>query len=81
MFENPRIGRQERNFTTNVPNSRSQIVFLTDIFRKLALGAPGRCVVDHTNHTRLLFLQAVNRQWLILLNPFTGFHKLTRGSN
>ena len=37
--ENPRRGRQGRNFTTNVPkNSRSQIVFLTDIFRKLTLG-------------------------------------------
>ena len=32
MFENPRRGRQTRNFTT--------IVFRTDIFRKLPLGAP-----------------------------------------
>ena len=41
MFENPRRGRQARNFTTNVlENSRSQIVFRTDIFRKLTLGAP-----------------------------------------
>ena len=38
MFENPRRGRQARNFTTN---SRSQIGFRTDIFRKLTLGAPG----------------------------------------
>ena len=30
-----------KNFTTNVPrNSRSQIVFRTDIFQKLTLGAP-----------------------------------------
>ena len=43
MFKNPRRGRQARNFTTNVPkNSRSQIVFRTDIFRKLSLGAPGK---------------------------------------
>ena len=41
MFENARRGRQARNFTTNVPkNSRSQIVFRADIFRKLTLGAP-----------------------------------------
>ena len=41
MFENPRKGRQARNFTTNVPkNSRCQIVFRTDIFQKLTLAAP-----------------------------------------
>ena len=40
-FENPRRGVQARNLTTNVPkNSRSQIVFRTDIFQKLSLGAP-----------------------------------------
>ena len=34
MFENPRRGRQARNFTTNVPKilDRKSIVFLTDIF-------------------------------------------------
>ena len=41
MFENPMRGRQARNFTANFPKiSRSQIVFRTDIFRKLTLGAP-----------------------------------------
>ena len=41
MFENPRRGRQARNFYYNgSENSRSQIVFRTDIFRKLTLGAP-----------------------------------------
>ena len=41
MFENPRTGRQARNSTANDPKiSRSQIVFRTDIFRKLTLGAP-----------------------------------------
>ena len=41
MFENPRGGRQARNFTTNVPkivdlkSSSEQIFFL-----KLSLGAP-----------------------------------------
>ena len=42
MFENPRRGRQARNFTTNVPKildlkSSSEQIF----FRNLALGAPG----------------------------------------
>ena len=41
MFENPRRGRQARNFTTNVPKildlkSSSEQIF----FRKLSLGAP-----------------------------------------
>ena len=41
MFENPTRGRQARNFTTNVPKILgSQIVFRTDTFRKLTLGAP-----------------------------------------
>ena len=41
MFENPRRGRQARNFTTNVPKildlkSSSEQIF----FGKLSLGAP-----------------------------------------
>jgi len=41
MFENPRSGRQARNFTTNVPKildlkSSSEQIF----FRKSSLGAP-----------------------------------------
>ena len=41
MFENPKRGRQARNFTTNVPKmldlkSSSGQIF----FRKLSLGAP-----------------------------------------
>ena len=39
MLENPRRGRQARNKKCS-ENSRSQIVFRTDIFRKLTLGAP-----------------------------------------
>ena len=47
MFENPRRSRLERNFTKKCSeNSRSQIVFRTDIFRKLTLGAPALCAVD-----------------------------------
>ena len=45
MFENPRRGRQARNFTTNVPKildlkSSSEQIF----FRKLSLGAPDSIV-------------------------------------
>ena len=46
MFENPRRGRQARNFTKKCSeNSRYQIVFRTDIFRKLTLGAPDLCLL------------------------------------
>ena len=46
MFENPRRGRQARNFTTNVPKilvlkSSSEQIFS----RKLPLGAPDGCVL------------------------------------
>ena len=46
MFENPRRGRQARNFTTNVPKildlkSPSEQIF----FRKLSSGAPD--IFDH----------------------------------
>ena len=48
MFENPRRGRQARNFATNVPKildlkSSSEQIF----FRKLSLGAPDG---SHTRH-------------------------------
>ena len=52
MFENPRRGRQARNIYCNKSseNSRSQIIFRTDIFRKLTLDAPAgsltRAVVE-----------------------------------
>ena len=47
MFENPRRGRQESNFTTNVPKildlkSSSEQIF----FRKLSLGAPDETRLD-----------------------------------
>ena len=39
-FDNPRRSRQARHFTGKCSeNSRSQVVFRTDIFRKLTLGA------------------------------------------
>ena len=47
MFENPRRGRQARNFTTNVPKildlkSSSEQIFS----RKLPLGAPGKLILS-----------------------------------
>ena len=52
MFENPRRGRQVRNFTTNVPKildlkSTSEKIF----FRKLSLGAP--VIGQHTPYYTL----------------------------
>ena len=58
MFENPRRGRQSKNFTTKVPKDpRSQIVFRTNISRKLTLGAP--------DIMRLSFTQYNNSQYRI----------------
>ena len=43
MFENPRTGRVSKKFYNKCSeNSRSQIVFRTDIFRKLTLGVHDR---------------------------------------
>ena len=60
MFENPRRGRQARNFTTNVPkildlkSSRR-----TDIFRKLSLDAPD-------------YSQLTNEKLFLLVQGFTS---------
>ena len=44
MFENPRRGRQERNFTTNAPKILDLKLSSEQIFsRKLPLGAPEIC--------------------------------------
>ena len=50
MFENPRRGRQARNFTTNFPEildlkSTSEQVFS----KKLTLGAPGTLKLSNSN--------------------------------
>ena len=50
MFENPRRGRQARNFTTNVPKildlqSSSEQIF----FRKLSLGALNELCYKHNS--------------------------------
>ena len=73
LFENPRRGMEARNFTTNVPkNSRSQIVFRTDIFSKIVVGCPclllsWKCVVnvDCPSH-RWPKLTTGARTWLVL---------------
>ena len=45
MSENPRRGRQARNFTTNVPKILDLKSFSEQIFsRKLSLGAPAVCL-------------------------------------
>ena len=55
MLENPRRGRQARNKKCS-ENSRSQIVFRTDIFGKLALGAPEYSfAIDRENVNFALF--------------------------
>ena len=61
MFENPRRGRQARNFATNVSKildlkSSSEQIF----FRKLSLGAP-----DESS-------RALHATWLISLNAATA---------
>ena len=63
MFENPRRGRQARNFTANVPKILDfNIVFRTDIFQKLSLGAPES---PTTQPFQLLVLERndVQSQW------------------
>ena len=56
MFENPRRGRQARNFTTNVPKildlkSSSEQIF----FRKLSLGAPDECICTYKYNAKPIF--------------------------
>ena len=50
MFENPRRGRQARNFTTNAPKTLDLKSSSEQIFsRKLLLGAPALCNDLRTN--------------------------------
>ena len=66
MFENPRRGRQARNFTTNVSKildlkSSSEQIF----FRKLSLGVPA--FVDLSPHVSCDFSIARNEKLLLTL--------------
>ena len=59
MFENPRRGRQERNFTTNNPKildlkSSSEQIFS----RKLSLGAPEIGAIDKSAYLAVVYLKA-----------------------
>ena len=63
MFENPRRGRQARNFTTNAPKfldlkSSSEQIFS----RKLPLGAPDEmiCVVINAVAADVVFSQVLS---------------------
>ena len=61
MFENPRRGRQARNFTTNVPKilvlkSSSEQIFS----RKLPLGAPAHLLFFIINvHNNITFFKSM----------------------
>ena len=75
MFQNPRTGRQARNFNKCSENSRSQIVFRTDIFRKLSLGAPDYYMTLRSEcRGRILREEKVNSllSSLLLHLKFTG---------
>ena len=74
MFENPRRGRQARNFTRNVPKildlkSSSEQIF----FRKLSLGAPVKLMVyKATRQARLVKLYKAKLA-LSISTSFPGF--------
>ena len=66
MFENPRRGRQARNFSTNVPKildlkSSSEQIF----FRKLSLGAPGNCLI----YFEVSFVKGMREEQVSVLDP------------
>ena len=74
MFENPRSGRQARNFTTNVP----KILFLKSsseqIFsRKLPLGTPGVSLNLSTDCGYVFY----SRQLLSVYGDFDWFEEVT----
>ena len=50
MFENPRRGRQAKNFTINAPKILDlQSFFRTDTFRKTDVGCPDCWLIYNTN--------------------------------
>ena len=53
MFENPRRGRQARNF---FENSRSKIVFRTDILPKIVVGCSCLVITTYVGTLFILFL-------------------------
>ena len=75
MFENPRRGRQasKKFYSKCSGNSRSQVVFRTDIFRKFTLGAPdlrlGWISQTKTVITNGKFLASLPRRLITLQLP------------
>ena len=83
MFENPRRGRQARNFTTNVPKildlkSSSEQIFS----RKLSLGAPVtrrlNTFWDNCTH-QVVILEKFKDNWMPSLSIFMAHLKLKQG--
>ena len=77
MFENPRRGRQARNFTTNVPKilvlkSSSEQIFS----RKLPLGAPVLVKRRRRGHGRVWtgFMAGWAMKGLISIGKYVLFH-------
>ena len=56
MFENPRRGRQAKNFTTNVPKILDLKSSSKQIFQKLSLGAPDTCKKMYNSQTNEFYL-------------------------
>ena len=77
MFENPRTRQASKEFYHKC--SRSQIVFRTDMFRKLTLGAPepyisGKVMIDSIAF--YLFIEAEISESIFYL-PFTPLGKMS----
>ena len=74
MFENPRRGRQARNFTTNVPKilvlkSSSEQIFS----RKLPLGAPDGRYGKKGHMFLILSLRSLESSYLVICVVFFTF--------
>ena len=70
MFENPRRGRQARDFTTNAPKildlkSSSEQIFS----RKLPLGAPDQCFCRFSERNNSFTVKLKTYNWTV----FTEF--------
>ena len=78
MFENPRRGRQARNFTTNAPKIRDLKSSSEQIFsRKLPLGAPVENTIIKYDHITegLKSLNWLNVNDRLLVNDLLMVHK------
>ena len=65
MFENPRRGRQARNFTTNAPKTLDLKSSSEQIFsRKMPLGAPVTCIDANNNTFNVSYVTRTNTKWI-----------------